>query len=259
MTPLEVDKLFDSILTRNENRLESQVLVFFSKLSNEIKEQWIAQGITGAEAAIKRSAELLQTIIAESYVRSGMSGGKFTIAQLNDGEDEKEDLPEEALLALLLFWSKSEAAFAANEITGTTLDIFESLVSDAQSEGLVDADMIKDVVEKLSQRNKNRAGTISSTEAGKGLSKGQHEVGVELQKKYDFQKSWRSQRDLNVSDTHARANSRYAQEPINVNEMFEVGLGRGLYPRDTNLPFVEAVNCRCYTLLKKIKKNFLSI
>lgn len=254
MTPVEVDRLFDSILSLNENKLNSKLSVFFRKLKARVLIQWQSQGLAAAEAIIQKSQVDLEEILLGAYLMAGTSGGKFTIDQLNDGEEDAEDFPEEALLVLLLLWGKSESAFISGAVTGTTLDIFREVIIDAQAEGSIDPGTIKDVVEQFGKRNQNRTKTISTTEAGKGISKGQHEVGVELQKKVIFHKSWRSQRDLNVRDTHVRANARYAKEPIKISELFEVGAGRGLYPRASTLPLEEIIRCRCYTLLKKQKR-----
>jgi len=119
--------------------------------------------------------------------------------------------------------------------------------------------------------NNRRVKVIATTEAGKAISVSQQKTAEELQtvliKKPDLAegngrttiitpvvlvKSWRSQRDKAVRDSHVRADQRYTEEPIGIGEIFQVGASAGQFPRDPQLSADESIGCRCYLKLRKI-------
>ena len=58
-------------------------------------------------------------------------------------------------------------------------------------------------------------------------------------------KSWMATSDGRTRPTHLRAHMRYKDNPIPIDEPFQVGSARLMYPCDPNGPPEETINCRC--------------
>ena len=58
-------------------------------------------------------------------------------------------------------------------------------------------------------------------------------------------KAWQSMGDDKVRDTHEEADSRYSDEPIQLDQPFEVGDSQLMFPGDPDGPPEEVYNCRC--------------
>lgn len=58
-------------------------------------------------------------------------------------------------------------------------------------------------------------------------------------------KSWMATADGRTRPTHLRAHMRYKNNPIPIDEPFQVGSARLMYPCDPNGPPEETINCRC--------------
>lgn len=251
-TAREDERRHESILVRNERRLEREIIAFFSALFASMNIQLEEIGLAGVRAAIENAQPKLQQLLHDSYMRSGPDGMRFTAQMLPE-----DDFSEEAVLLALLVWAQTESGIASRQITKTTLKVLDELLAEQiavdQAAG-VDLQPDK-VLKELRKRNRNRAGTIGTTEAGKGIGRGQAEAAEQIQRGAIFQikKSWRSKRDLRVRGSHARADRRYTREPIATNEMFQVGAGFGLHPLASTLPAAEVIHCRCFSRYVKVK------
>jgi hypothetical protein len=242
----------EAALVRNERKLEREIIAFFSLLFLAMKESFKETGLPGARSEIQRAQPALQEILQNSYMRSGPDGIKLTAEQL-----EEDNSSEEAALLALLVWAQAESQVASTQIINTTSSIMDDLIADQiavdQAAG-VDLQPEK-ILRELKKRNRNRAGTIGTTEAANGISRGQHEGAEEIQRGQIFtvKKHWASKRDFKVRGTHARADRRYRRAPIGINELFQVGSGFGLHPLASTLPIGERVHCRCFSRYIKVK------
>jgi hypothetical protein len=251
-TAREDERRHEAMLVRNERRTERDILAFFLLLLGSMEFQLSEIGLDGVRAAIENAQPELQQLLKDSYMRSGPDGIRLTSEMLPDDE-----FSEEAALLGLLVWAESEAAATSRQITKTTIKVFNEVLADQMAINQeVGASLdTKKVLREVHKRNKSRAGTIGTTEAGKGIGKGQSEAAEEMQRAQILQirKTWRSKRDLKVRDTHARADSRYSREPIGVNENFQVGASFGLHPLASTLSAAETIHCRCFARYIKVK------
>lgn len=240
----------EAALVRNERRLEREIIAFFAVLFLAMKESFKDTGLPGARAEIQRAQPALKEILQNSYMRSGPDGIKLTAEQL-----ETDNFSEDAALLALLVWAQAESQVASTQITNTTSSIMDDLIADQAASAEAGTELpIEDILDELRKKNKKRAGTIGTTESGKGIGKGQSEAAEEIQRGQIFtiKKQWRSKRDGRVRGTHARADSRYRRNPIGVNELFQVGSGFGLHPLASTLPAGEVIHCRCFARYVKI-------
>jgi hypothetical protein len=132
----------------------------------------------------------------------------------------------------------------SREVAGTTFDRINAVVRGGFEEGkplVVIADELRDTFEGFESY---RAPLIARTETIAALNKadllaiGQAGISDRLRK------SWLTAGDEAVRDTHREAGERYADDPIPLDENFEVGDDSMEAPGLGDLP-EENINCRC--------------
>lgn len=259
MTDKEADRLFDSMLVKVEKRLERRLLVNFNKLSNLIREVIANDGIFDGNILIQANQAELAQILEEAYSQAIREGVIFTRRDLDLPQEDDEDNINEALL-LLLLWRTNTASAHADLLTQTTLKFYNQFSLEADALGLTGIDKDAFISRELLRRNRGRIGNIATTESGEAISAGS---GAQAQilttpdvaigataytilNQRELKKSWRSQRDRRVRGSHRRADQRYTEFPIGLDENFQVGLSSGPYPRASQLSMEERNGCRCY-------------
>ena len=250
LTDIQADRLFDSMLARVEAKLGREILNNFNELADLLKEVISTGGQLSGNVLILQNQENLKKILEEAYRESIVEGVIFARRDL-DLPEEEDDSMTETILLLLLLWIQDQSTNQAQLLTDTTVSLFSDIYEGARGIDIPPEEVLDTVVSQLRQRNRGRVRNIATSEAGEALSRGQIEVGEVLNKR--LLKSWRSQEDLRVRDSHSRANLRYRQEPIPLNENFIVGSSSGPFPRSSQLSMEERNGCRCY--LRFIREN----
>lgn len=260
------DKKFDSILRRQESIIGRKLLANFNQLSRDIQNAWLDSGEAGAWAVVELNDIPLAKILRTSYEVSIVQGSRFAWEQLEEKNLSAEKEMQESVLQSMLLWVQEEAEKTAKEMNRTTMKIFRKVVTEVMEEGkshdeleyknLRDflgslVDRVKDVAKRMNVFNRNRVKVISTSESQKGLQNGVQATAEEMERQQAvvIYKTWRSQGDSKVRDSHARVNGQKKR----IGEMFLVGAGRGLHPAATTLPAEEAINCRCYLRLSREK------
>ena len=242
------DRIFDAMLVKLERRLSRKILANFNKLSKLIREVIANGGEFAGNVVILENQSNLREILIQAYEEAIRESVKFTRMDLDLEEPEEDDYL--AILLLLLGWVAITAEQHAEYLTTTSIDIFNRTYQEQTELGKTGKDLEKTVAREVAKTNRNRVGTIASTESNTAFQTGAEKTGVEVesgnQAGVKLLKSWRSQQDRLVRDSHARANSRYKREPIPTNEFFLVGAGKGMRPLDPILPMAERIGCRCY-------------
>lgn len=250
----ESDRAFESMLRIQEGILARKLNANFNKLSADLQRALEVYDVAGAEALISMNDIALNIILLEAYEAGNRQGARMTA---RDIEEDDDTLLEEAVLLALLLWRTSTADKVSREINRTTKKIFDKIREQTIQDLTVSdefgsmkpptiGDLAKEVAKRTKAENKRRSGTISTTEAQRGIQTGSNQAGISVQQK--IVKQWRTQGDRRVRDTHRRANG----QTVDMNETFKVGRGRGRYPTDSMLPKDESINCRCYMRLRKI-------
>jgi len=262
-----LDRRFDSILRTQESKLERKLRAFFNRMSKDMQRAYLENGQIGADAVVSRSDAALAEILIEAYKNGVLAGSRFARRQVEEKNKKEEDsLAEEALLLLLALLA-AEAIRTSQQINRTTqklyLEITQS-VAEAQAQIALKPnpeatgiraifgrgiDTNKEVAKRLKDRNYTRAKTIATTEAQNGIQNG-IETSAEVMNQQALvvlKKTWQSQGDSKVRNSHARVNG----QTLNIGEFFLVGRGRGKRPLARTLPVEEVANCRCYIKLSK--------
>ena len=259
LTDAQADRLFDSILKKAEAKLARQIRSNFNNLAKIVRNIIENEGEFIGNVAIIKNQQDLEVILEKAYREAIREAVKFSRRDLELTPQQDDSMIEEVLLVLAL-WLDSKPQEQARYLTETTLKIFSRSLDLAREKGLSGDKRIKFIMAEFAKKNRGRIGTIATTEAGVALSKGSHTVGQLITTTFipelendKILKRWRSQRDSRVRPTHWSADSRYTANPIPIDDFFLVGSGRGLYPRDGNLPLTEIADCRCY--LRYVKQK----
>jgi HK97 family phage portal protein len=108
---------------------------------------------------------------------------------------------------------------------------------------------IKDIAQRIGsdeypEFDESRCNTIAQTETMGSLNNATFESYSQNSHLIDG-KAWLSAFE-NTRDSHLEAAQEYSEEnPLPVDDYFQVGNGEGQYPLDDNLPVEEIVNCHC--------------
>lgn len=249
MTDTEADRLFDSMLARVEKRLGRRLLENFNELSRLIVQVIANGGQLAGDVAIQQNADDLERILEESYREAIMEGARFTRRDLELPEEEDEE-SYAAILLLLLFWRQDTARNHAQMLTQTTMTLYDRFYDEARVLGLTGGAQSQFISRELLRRNRGRVRNIATSESGEALSAGSEAQAGLLNEA--IVKSWRSQRDRIVRDSHIRADRRYTEQPIPLDQNFQVGASSGPYPRSSQLSAAERSGCRCYIRHKRV-------
>jgi hypothetical protein len=244
----KADRLFDAMLVRLESRLGRAIRKNFAQLARLMRDVINDGGAIGGTIAILNNQAELAQILQDAYEGAIRDGVRFTRRDLDLPEEEDEDNMNEALL-LLLLWRQSTATEHAEQMTQTTLRLYSRFYNESSTQGLQGEARERFVVRNVARRNRGRIRNIATSEAGEALSAGSEAQATLLNDR--LVKSWTSQRDRRVRDTHIRADKRYTEFPIELSESFQVGASSGPYPRSSQLSQSERNGCRCYVRYKR--------
>ena len=259
-----LDRRFDSILRTQESKLERKLRSNFNKLSRQMQQAFLDSGQMGADVVVAKNDEALASILLAAYKSGVAAGSGFAFNQVEEKDKKKQKALSDEALQVLTSQLTIEAIETAQQINRTTMKIYLQISLEVEQEqkshqeietkGIRDFfgaafSKVKEIAKRLKNRNFTRARTISTTEAQSGIQNG-IETSAEVMNQQALvvlKKTWRSQGDSRVRDSHARVNGQTKE----IGEFFLVGRGRGRRPLDKSLPIEEVANCRCYIKLSK--------
>lgn len=147
----------------------------------------------------------------------------------------------------------------ADDINATTqermIEVLRAILQEADQEGGWSVQRVQEEIEKRIsdvfevRKSAYERERIARTEMHKASEIGNHEGARQAGKLagLEMRKAWLTALDGRERDTHREAHLRYHDNPIALDEMFEVGSGRCLSPGNTGV-VEEDVNCRCAAL-----------
>ncbi len=128
----------------------------------------------------------------------------------------------------------------AEQVTETTENRLRTILEDALTNGVSQADLVDSIKAEFRFAESYRAARIARTEtqiaANAGNYDGYKQGGVE-------QVKWLSSRDEKVRDSHKDAEGQI----VDVGDPFDVGGALLMFPGDPSGPPEEIINCRCVT------------
>jgi hypothetical protein len=133
-------------------------------------------------------------------------------------------------------------------VGGTVRDQLNTQLKAAyeKGEGMDDiSDRVRGVFTSLS---KGEADRIARTETGLAFNFARHESGAAAGVKY---KSWLSSHGPNVRPEHEEAEERYSENPIPLEEPFQVAGEELMHPGDPSGSAGNVINCQCIEIMEK--------
>jgi hypothetical protein len=219
--------------------------IYFDDMVKRLQTEIDALGTVGGALFVMNSNRELQAIFDDVLPAITSEGVVFTLNDVQPEDESNDDLKDE-ILASLALWMLLNSKTKAELITQTTIKIFIKITTDIEEQGVIGQEAIKEVTRQMSKRNKGRIKVISATEAHNSASKGQEQTGFILEKA--LQKTWISQGDARVRNTHVLANGQMQD----INQPFRVGGMLMMRPSDPAGGPAETIGCRCFLRLKKI-------
>jgi hypothetical protein len=187
-----------------------------------------------------KHAENMAEILTSLWVASGNStvSGNFAIAKSFLKMEFKRDITTPIVDSAIAGWIKAFGGTQITEITGTTMEDINAIVSDARVEGLSERDTAKLIREVAPTKSASRSQTIARTEAH-GSSQG---ISLDVAGKTDIPmvKVWLTA-GSRARDTHIAADGQ--QRPLS--QPFRVGGELLEYPGDPSGSPENVINCRC--------------
>lgn len=167
---------------------------------------------------------------------------------------------EPIILASLIAWSHTQAPAQSGFVVDTWNKIINKNVNDTTAQNILDekptdnATIAKATKAPLKDELKTHNEVVSMQEVQTATENAKHTEVVELNKSIidegsiqkRIEKTWITMGDLNVRDTHARANNQRRE----LNDPFLVGGEFLRYPKDTSLgaSLGNVINCRCKSI-----------
>jgi len=139
------------------------------------------------------------------------------------------------------FIERSAQRFAL-EVNDTTWEALRSSLAKGVDEGEGIDKLSARVKEVMGDRIRSTPETISRTEVNRASNGGK--LLAYEQSGVDPKKGWLAALDDRTRDTHLEAHRKYQENPIGLDEDFEVGSGSGPAPGDIGVA-EEDINCRC--------------
>jgi hypothetical protein len=133
-------------------------------------------------------------------------------------------------------------------VGGTVRDQLNTQLKAAyeKGEGMDDiSDRVRGVFTSLS---KGEADRVARTETGLAFNFARHEAGAAAGVKY---KSWLSSHGPNVRPEHEEAEERYSENPIPLEEPFQVAGEELMHPGDPSGSAGNVINCQCIEIMEK--------
>jgi len=144
----------------------------------------------------------------------------------------------------------NELKIVVKEISQTTKNKLKELLSSSTDSGGIPLNEFQNLIQDLTEFNKNRCKTIARTESNKVLNNHHEKKADLINDDMPLEKAWSSAKDSEVRQTHIEQDARGW---IDYDDKFILNGIEAKGPYDENLPADEKINCRC-TLLYRVKK-----
>ncbi|MEG2347269.1 MAG: phage minor head protein [Cetobacterium sp.] len=142
-------------------------------------------------------------------------------------------------------YNKKYAAKKVTQMTETTKNVLNGVLTDSQAKGLGIKDTLKNILDKVEDMRLSRAKTIARTETSSAINNTSLRTAKEAKMK---KKTWVwIGGRYTFRENHRRLNGL----TIGIDEYFDLGKGiKTLSPHHPSLPASEVCNCSCLILFK---------
>jgi len=236
---------------KNEKRLARDLREFFRQMGDELN---IRMAVTGVVPDLSGFNRDLEAVLRANYRRTARDF-KFTA---RDRFDLSRDISSGQIDQTISTFIDRTSVQVTSQIMDTTADVARAADRDvriqAEEDGrnLTDAETAILVGAAFFSRNRNRVETIAQTEVQNIAESSKQIEGSVLneQGELETEKVWDAILDGKTRPAHARADGQRR----GINDAFDVGGERLMFPRDTSLGASagNVIGCRCSSQLVKI-------
>ncbi len=247
-SPLVLQELPKKI--KNERKMSRDLNEIFRQMSDDLT---LGFAVTGVIIPFTEFSKEMESVVKTNYRRAARDF-KFTA---RDRFDLSRDDDAQAIDTGINKFINRGSIDSTSHIISTTADVARKSEQEvrraAEEEGraLNNAELATLIGINFNQRNKNRVAAISQTEIQNiAESSKQIEAAALIDSgKLDKKKQWDAILDSKTRAAHSRADGQVRS----INEPFDVGGERLMFPRDTSLGATAGniINCRCSMQLVK--------
>ncbi len=198
------------------------------------------------EEEAKKYSKQTKNHYADAVQKAGDAGLLASVGKLMDLNIEQKQEEEAFVITAEIRKEMLEMILnSGTKINETTLKKIESMMEKALKDSWTVEEFTQAIHERLDGLSLSRSRTIANTEMGKVENWGQ----IEGYKQSELveRKGWLSAFLPDTRDDHAEADHFYSDNPIPLDDAFEIGGEMLQYPGDPNGSPGNVINCKCAT------------
>lgn len=226
------------LLDRLESVFRRAMAAEIESASREMVRVW---ELTGEVPTVAQHFQAIEALFIPMAERATLAFGGRVLSQgkAKGYRLETKDFAETMTRIALRYVALEAVRRRIVSISDTTRARIVSGVAAGFEAGLGQAEVAKEILARVPDLGRARAGIIARTEthgaANNGATEAAKELGIE------YKREWLAAEDKRTRETHAAADG----DIVGKDEPFTVGGASLMYPGDPAGPAAETINCRC--------------
>lgn len=235
----ELKQFEEKLARRNTKQMDKLFLEFRKDLEKQLGVTFAEKKVIISYESFIKSLELVLTNIFKYNVSRTIQ--KYSdVFKWNVSAKITKSVKDKMLRA----WNKKYSARKIKQISDTTKERLNKVITNSQEKGLSYNDTVKAILSNVDDMRVGRARTIARTETSSAINntsnKTAEEVGMD-------EKGWIHIGGKYASrSNHSKLNGKW----IKLNELFDLGDYKAKFPHDPSLPASEVVNCNCLVIYR---------
>jgi len=231
------------MLIRMEKMTQRDVVRELRRLARRMGRDWASGGEPVVLGHVDVFQSALTVILRRRLTAAALAFGYEMLRSLGVVVKGAVEIFEESVSR----WISTYALSRAKTVADTLKKGVSSILQSAFEEGLGEQETARMLREKIgSEQSISNAARIARTEAHTAASIGSDQAARSTG--LDMEKEWASTEDARTRLTHAMADGQRRS----MEELFDIGLAKLMYPGDPAGPAGEVINCRCVVLYHPI-------
>ncbi len=227
---------------RFERRLNRQMAAIIRDAGRKAADAYAAVGIVGVDIALREHRAEVSAALVAHYRRVMSTFGRRLIqsAPRGTGVPETKDTLD-SFDARVQSWITTNGALKVTQISTTTRNQIVDIIRRGEADGLGVDPIARNIAKNTDGViGRFRASIIARTETHSAASAAQNQA-LEVLDLPQVRKEWVAVKDQRTRDSHIAADGQIRR----VNEPFDVGGSKLMFPGDPTGPADEVINCRC--------------
>lgn len=221
------------MLAIKEIRFKRDTQKMLKLQAKQIAKAYSKGGQADAELLIDSAEPTWGRVLVANYAAIIRDFSSYLLAQLTD-KNKKANFTD-----LVQSFITREAVRKAKGLTKTTKEDLTRVLARAQSQGIATEAVARQISKDMSALSVGRAATIARTETAMAANYAMFATANEVEFKKN--KVWVAVEDDRTRETHSFVDGT----ELEMDDYFDVGNDRLLYPGDSSGSPEEVINCRC--------------